>query len=767
MRDARQEQKSNPLPKAASTAALVPMDPPAAPVTLYREPTKDLTDQDSLNFAGRWIENARTIGAIPRASYLAARHQQQTEEYFLDSDNANFEAQTATIIGYSGGLLTGIILHYLLKKYYKKASSDNPLYRTFKTLAAVGAAFGTTVSRMVPLPPLAQNILADVASIGIGLISFPYWYFREKYFRKYPVPKEERNKLTKTGLESWSKYGKTFLVFGASFGQVLGAVHSHFTSRNLLANMAIFGGITSLGSFAVGMSLVPLFSWVKQKRNKKRIEKRLRETKYLTEKSTPTEINEAINAYHKLEEWDLIAKTSPNETIKAEILKFFEIKKRLQEIKVITADSTTYQSNEAINAYNRLIKTGAISVDSCAEVIDEQIRDYIFLKESGKIKEQTKPKNKDSFRNNYVRTGILLGAALGTTVGFILGTLVFPGVGSAIGMTLGGAIGGIAGGTVLGITGERISKHTKKRWGVGEDTDNSWDYATRSMYYTGAFLGAAIGFFVPVPGGALVGAAIGGAMGGLAGWVGGLGVVRAARRNNNPELPAKTLPWSQRMGTGGNVGSLVCSGIGFLLGLAGGPMGAIIGATLGYSFGGFIGSLLGVAYEKIKQPTKKPMPQQESPIILAQDETSPAVPEPTITKSTAIPIPGAQADSPSDTATADYSPRLLEIGSPSFSPSALKLTADEDASTMTDDKSISPTPGLRSLPISIPKALDQQKRPSLQAEDPLIANPGLRLVRSKSVSSSVKSHSFFNKKVAPTAARSLPEQEFNRHVIRA
>jgi hypothetical protein len=225
--------------------------------------------------------------------------------------------------------------------------------------------------------------------------------------------------------------------------------------------------------------------------------------------------------------------------------------------------------------------------------------------------------DKNTFRNNYVRSGIVAGSSLGSAIGFIMGTVLFPGLGSLAGMAIGGAIGSLIGGVVVGVNGKKISKKIHPdSFGftpeASKDNENSWDYVTRSTAYMGASLGAVIGFFVPVPGGALVGAALGAAIGATVGWVSGFGVLKAARAINPVETPANSLPWTQRVATGSNVFSVVGGIVGCIAGFCLlGPVGALLGAALGFAIGGVVGSIVGIFYDPKDKQAKAPPSEVE------------------------------------------------------------------------------------------------------------------------------------------------------------
>ena len=418
-----------------------------------------LSAQDKSNFYGRWIEEGRFTGQVPEAIVA--------EVY--TSGNPDFDLQLDIMVDKFGGFILGSTGHLIFKDKYKKIRSLNPLYRNFKTLATAGTELGLIFYNLRYLPMVLST---TIFSLALGILALPYWLYRE-YYSKTPL--ELRNVYSRVGPEGWSKYAKTFLVFGMYLGEVIGNFVSFAARGDFLRNIAIYGAIGSFATFIVGLIAVPLIN------------------------------------------------------------KFFD---------------------------KKLIST------------------------------------KDAFRNNYVRSGITFGVALGSAIGFVIGTVAFPGLGSLAGMAMGAAFGSVIGGISLGVFGKKITTLLQKHWKVSENTDNSWDYATRNMSYLVGFVGAAVGFLVPIPGGALVGITLGTAVGGAIGWAAGFFVIRAARKVLVEETRSKTLPWTQRIANGTMVGSMIGATIGFLFGLIGGPAGAVLGATIGYSLGATLGGLGYGLYDK-------------------------------------------------------------------------------------------------------------------------------------------------------------------------
>jgi hypothetical protein len=510
-----------------------------------------LSAQDKSNFYGRWIENGRFFGEVPEAIVA--------EEY--TSGNSDFDLQADGMVDKFSGFIIGTGFHFLFRSKYKKVRSLNPLYRNFKTLATAGTELGLIFYNLRYLPMVLSTA---IFSLAVGILAIPYWVYRQ-YYSKTPV--DLRNVYTRVGPEGWSKYAKTFLVFGMYLGEVIGNFVSFVTRGDFLRNIAIYGAIGSFVTFLAGLIAVPLIN------------------------------------------------------------KFFD---------------------------KKLIST------------------------------------KDAFRNNYVRSGITFGVALGSAIGFVIGTVAFPGLGSLAGMAMGAAFGSVIGGISLGVYGKKITTYLQRKWKVKENTDNSWDYATRNMSYLFGFIGAAIGFVVPVPGGALVGATLGTAVGGAIGWAAGFFVIRAARIVSPEETKSKVLPWTQRIANGTMVGSMIGATVGFLLGLIGGPAGAVLGATIGYSLGATIGGLGYGLYDKTSRKLLrhyfmgKTINAEIEPLYVAPDVTL-ELPSPI--DSPEVAAPAAAPISPTlAAATTTPAPEKIELPPPSapvevtsapdvLQPSSPKITA--------------------------------------------------------------------------------------------
>jgi hypothetical protein len=215
---------------------------------------------------------------------------------------------------------------------------------------------------------------------------------------------------------------------------------------------------------------------------------------------------------------------------------------------------------------------------------------------------------KNKARNNYWRTIITLTSALGAIPGYFLGPTLFVAAGAAapaMGAIAGGALLSVILGPTVGMFGWKITKalQDNKNWNVPANTNNSWDYATRTTSFLFGNLGVAIGLLVGGPAATILGNSpeviLGGAIGGTIGWALGLATIYIARQIQEEKIDENdpSLPWTQRIGLGNNIGTTIGLisglGIGFV---CGGPGGAAYGAMLGQASMGFVMGIAGALH---------------------------------------------------------------------------------------------------------------------------------------------------------------------------
>ncbi len=381
---------------------------------------------------------------------------------------------------------------------YSGKTSTNPLYRAVKTLSTVGARCGAMLSILVGsdnpnIKRILSFILSDIFCVVFGLFGVGYFLVRDKILK---IPPNTKHEYAVTGLEGWSKYGKTALTFGTAIGQgigglIVGITHKAGSAAAMVSSFSIsfWGGVVGVGSFVLSIIAVPLINWISSK---------------------------------------------------------------------FTRDGKGILTSN----------------------------------------------NKNKYRNNYTRLGITFGAALGVLLGFVIGNWCF---GLIMAATIFSGLGAVVGGVLFSIYGHKLHKmmhplppgKTEK----DEDIENSWDYVSRCTASVFGYVGAAVVCAIN-PAAALLLVPIGTAVASAIGCIVGILIMKAARRmpGNAEEKKAATLPWTQRITTGANVGSIIGSCIGVGLGFAGlflaGPAGVIFAVSLCGAIGAVVGGCVGALYDK-------------------------------------------------------------------------------------------------------------------------------------------------------------------------
>jgi hypothetical protein len=203
------------------------------------------------------------------------------------------------------------------------------------------------------------------------------------------------------------------------------------------------------------------------------------------------------------------------------------------------------------------------------------------------------------YRTNYIRTGILAGAALGIIIAFTIGYFVAP-LALLTFVTVGAAIGATAGAIGFGVFGHAISKAISP---VGDRAFSSWDYGARTGFTAGNQNGLGIAIFGIL---SLFGldkcalclrdliCSVFGLIGGTLAAVFDAHKARKLQSLDEKEFrkikAENFIPWSQRVGTFITLGGFAGSVVGFIIGtLIGGPPGGMIGAMIGTGLGGLGG----------------------------------------------------------------------------------------------------------------------------------------------------------------------------------
>lgn len=251
-------------PKQNSSARLKPSTDIELTATPETKPpqTKPIEPKDILNYGSRWLEVKQFSGGFGQGAFDARDLVNRRRD--ADTTWQENDLQAGSLIGNGAGLLVGIIGHLLCVRYgwYYTNGALNPFYRNFKTLANVGWSVGTFITMMLPLPNPVKKflapIVADVASLVIGLFAVPYILYR-----RGKINPRENETLLITGTEGWSKFGKTSYVTGTFLGPLISAICAP-DSMMKPANdsrkneVSLLTSIAGIGTFVFGMTVVPL-----------------------------------------------------------------------------------------------------------------------------------------------------------------------------------------------------------------------------------------------------------------------------------------------------------------------------------------------------------------------------------------------------------------------------------------------------------------------------------------------------------------------------
>lgn len=542
--------------------------------------------QDEYNYATRWIENSRFLGASARLpyDYIKETRIDPTNPTIIDS-----QVQTGTVIGNSTGLFFGLFIHFICVKFKLYTPySVNPLYRNFKTLANVGGTVGTLIANLLPFSDNTRKffaaILTDISCITLGILALPYWlFYRNKNDGCDLFLMSNPNTENPSDSDYKVSDGNHLYLYKTNDTDVFYYIQENGKPRKYEMKIVV-------KEISDSLNKATLNDPSKQKE---------------LSKCDDRSITDAILSFtsqkkHTKNEWDTYTITGTEGWSK-------------YGKTLLVFGTSLGQIGGALFAYLRqtslVVARTSIAIWGGITAVGSFVLGLILVplinwcseKFSGEKALVTSKEKKDVFRNNYIRAGMTLGLSLGTAIGFGLGA--FLPFGSLIGATVGGAIGSVILGIAIGIKGRQISEYVRVNWKISKDTENSWDYATRTTSYAFTSVGALIGFFLPVPGGMVAGVLLGGAIGGALGWFVGLPVIRQARQGGKKEeYLSASLPWTQRVATGVNLGTMLGAIVGLIIGAAGGPLGIVAAVSLCSSIGGVLGSVVGTFYGKKVKP---------------------------------------------------------------------------------------------------------------------------------------------------------------------
>lgn len=530
-------------------------------------------------------------------------------------------------------------------------TSTNPLYRNFKTLGNFGWQVGAWLSIYMGiqnphLRKLLSCILSDICCLLFGLVAIPYWLIREKVLKINPGSK---HRYAVTGSEGWSKYLRTALAFGIAVGQGLGgffaSVFANASASAVSFVISFWGGLVGMISFITGLIAVPLINWLTSRNYK---------LKFLSE-------NEVIESTTVIPQKTILLKRNKDRITAYYVKqgKIYSVKLKLDSNKRNTLYQffpgaslhlTTSPDAKLVDAVAAQCSLGALASD-----------DKNFIRNNYTRSGMTLGAGLGACLGLLIGNwwlGIVLGGVIFSALGTVVGGVVFSLISHKLHRTMHSIPAGYQlyhvpdnerinfeytpnkGRRIVFLQKQKngniaafIKSHGKIElvkealrlsldeieiiqntngiinneklldtiYTQVEDIENSWDYATRSTAGVFGFIGAAVVCLIN-PAAALLLVPIGTAIAGAIGWGIGIIIMKQARALRIHEKKAETLPWTQRITAGANLGSIIGGIIGIIIGFVGfiftGPASIILAVSFFSAIGAVVGGIVGALWEK-------------------------------------------------------------------------------------------------------------------------------------------------------------------------
>lgn len=527
--------------------------------------TRPVNSNEAIDTAGRFFESTSRAATGTAAAGFYARNASDEQDSLEESEKA-----WGLLIGNGAVLLVSFIAYLAIKFKWKvvKGGTPNPFFRVCKMLASVGFAAGTLAASLMPsfLPwsrTVVMLLVANVAAIAFAVLAIPISFVKNWNPKKLHLA--ERPEIA--GKESLSKTARAGMVVSKEIGSLANSIADQEKNGFVAASEA-----ASIGGFFLTIAAIYLINKLVKRKPKP-------DNSHLV--MIPARVRKKVIVDGREqdlrdEKGYLVYEPDLDKNNKVQTDKDGEIIYKIQmEHAVDEKGKKKFTRDKEGNVVPVMRKVYELYYDENNNTV---LKQWLYS---------------DDVRVNFIRAGLTLGAAIGALLA--VGLAFIPGVNlvvqivGSVGIT---ALTSLGVGTFCGIKGSKIDKRLHK----SDDSDNSWDYAARSAFYTGASAGSLIGFMVGGPAGLLVG----GLIGGIVGWFGGVAVTQLARtiEPNEKDAKASTLPWSQRIATGNTIGLLVGVILGLAIGLASGPLGVVVGPMVFGAACALIGSGVGVFADK-------------------------------------------------------------------------------------------------------------------------------------------------------------------------
>lgn len=599
--------------------------PPATQVTPQQGPTQQQIEANNLS---RCFELTPLFGSAEQALVLS--HALEADE--LDSDSATESAVVSTAVANASGIITAIITHYCLRSSYRtgkyqitlraEAPSANDQAQMKKNdiiiflengflCYFVKRSSGRPIQGQIPLDDndaegitgyaelcALKNSLANLSADEENPRISPE---QQRAFLKYTA-KLGHTYSGKTSTNPLYRAVKTLSAFGVRLAAVLSILigSDNPSKRRIISFILSDIFCIVFGLFGVGYFLV--------------------RDKIL--KIPP-------NTRHK---YDLTGTEGWTKYSKTALTFGTAVGQGVGGLIVGIAHAAS-NAAATVSSFSIAFWGGIVGVISFVlSIIAVPLINWISSKFTRDGKGILVSNHKNKFRNNYTRSGITLGSGLGAILGLMLGHWFF---GVIMAATVFSALGAVIGGIAISVYGNQIHRKLHPlppgKTEKDEDIENSWDYVSRSTASVFGYIGAAVVCAIN-PAAALLLIPIGTGIASAIGWGVGILIMRKARRlpGNEEEKKSTTLPWTQRITTGANVGSIIGSCVGLGFGFAGlflaGPAGVIFAVSLFGAIGAIVGGTVGALYDKEarKLVWQAINPFKSDPVVQTRDLSSSA-----------------------------------------------------------------------------------------------------------------------------------------------
>jgi|GEM_PF-5222432 len=331
---------------------------------------------------------------------------------------------------------------------YTGKFSRNPLFRVFRTLSKIFAATGVILSAFISGDNPAKQrlnsfLLGGLFSIIGGLFALPYYALAKPISKliSKKFPNFEKYHLTAT--EGWSKYVRTFQALFTAIGQAIGGVIVEIRKSTGAAatsfGISFYGSVAALVGTLMGFTIVPIINYISAWRHEK--ENREKGIDLLVCQSIPKldVANADKSAFVLVQPTPGVAPTA-----------LYFVDKIRSEISLISFPKGQSPATFTNALYGSVANHAYSSIENLSK---DQLKNAISISGHELGKGILTTSDKDIFRNNYARLGMMLFGGIGAFIGLPIG--YYFGLNSPVIATIFSAAFSVVGGVVLSVRGKK------------------------------------------------------------------------------------------------------------------------------------------------------------------------------------------------------------------------------------------------------------------------------------------------------------------------